>query len=232
MDLNNYVVQIRRGTKRITLQRFLCSKIAYGESFSEIELAAMFHNQLWLQTKCSTDVDFQSKFGRDLESLTKILKEVNFSRGLTERATESVKQKLKTQDWDFLYPQRNLPQIKLQVGNSVVTKWRKPEGVEVSRLPPEKHIGKGYRDHGTAKTPELDASPAWQEVASEVGRIDGALERLNLNDITEKDINDDPLRILGICEEALNLVESKKRIANSGNSRAAKATQRTRTKVR
>jgi hypothetical protein len=32
--------------------------------------------------------------------------------------------------------------------------------------PPQRYIGVGYRDQGTCRIPELDASPSWQEVAT------------------------------------------------------------------
>jgi len=172
MNLNDYVVQIRKGTKRITLQRFLVSKIAYGRDFSLTELAALFHNQLWLQAKCQTDLHFKEKFGKSLEELAKILKECNFSRGLQPSAIKSVRTKVLAQEWDFLIPQRNLPNLEVQMRNSVYTKWRKPQGVEISKLPPKKHIGRGYRDHGTAPKPELDGSPSWQEVGSEFSNLE------------------------------------------------------------
>lgn len=219
MDLNNYIVTIRNGTKRITLQRFLLSKIAYGKVFSEVELAALFHNQLWLQTKCSTDVDFQKKFGDDLESVTLFLKEANFSRGFTNRAADGLRQKLKAQPWDFLIPERNLPQLEAQLRNSIVTRWRRPAGVEINRLPPEKHIGKGYRDHGTAQRPEFDASPTWQEVASEVSQIDRQLEEM-IHEL-ERPEPDIEARLDQLAK-ASELIERKDRIVNQGSSRAAK----------
>lgn len=172
MNIDNYVVQIHKRTKRITLQRFLVSKIAYGKDFSLIELAALFHNQLWLQTKCSTDAQFRECYGNTLEALAKILKDCNFSRGLQPGTIKSVKAKLLAQEWDFLFPQRNMQNMEAQLRNSIFTTWRKSQGVEISKLPPKKHIGKGYRDHGTAPKPELDGSPSWQEVGSEFSNLE------------------------------------------------------------
>jgi len=172
MNLNDYVVHIRRSTRRITLQRFLISKIAYGRDFSLIELAALFHNQLWLQTKCQTDIHFKEKFGKSLEEITKILKECNFSRGLQSSAIKSVRVRVLALEGNFLIPQRNLPNLEAQLRNSIYTKWRRPQGVELSKLPPKKHIGRGYRDHGTAPSPEIDGSPSWQEVGSEFSNLE------------------------------------------------------------
>lgn len=172
MNLNNYIVQIHRRTKRITLQRFLVSKIAYGKDFSLIELAALFHNQLWLQVKCETDVHFKEKFGVSLEEIAKILKECNFSRGLQPGTISRMKAKVLALEGDFLIPQRNLPNLEAQLRNSITTKWRKQEGVEINKLPPKSFIGKGYRDHGTAPSPEKDGSPSWQEVGSEFSNLE------------------------------------------------------------
>lgn len=180
MNIDNYVVQIHKRTKRITLQRFLVSKIAYGKDFSLVELAALFHNQLWLQTKCSTDAQFRERYGNTLEALAKILKDCNFSRGLQPGTIKSVKAKLLAQEWDFLFPQRNMQNMEAQLRNSIFTTWRKPQGVETSKLPPKKHIGKGYRDHGTAPKPELDGSPSWQEVGSEFGNLEREIKELAL----------------------------------------------------
>ena len=166
ISLDKYTVTIKRGTKRITLQRFLVSKIAYGKDFSLEELSALFNNQLWLQQKSKTDVNFSKKFGSDLESLTKILKESNFSRGLTQGSVTSLRRKVKSLEWDFLIPQRNFLSVESYLRNSLVIRWRNPVGVKTKDLPPEKYIGKGYRDKGTAKNPSIDASPSWQEVAS------------------------------------------------------------------
>lgn len=233
MNIHDYVVQIRKGTKRITLQRFFCSKIAYGKDFSEVELAALFHNQLWLQTKSSTDPHFREKFGKELDSLTKILKKVNFGRGLTEGAVSSMKLQLKDQLGDFLFPQRNLPQIEAKLRNAVYTKWRTPQGVEVKRLPPEKHIGKGYRDHGTAKRPEFDASPPWQEVAS----VSAQLER-QLNELREREKEacgntpEGPLRTL---KQILFWKQNQgeyERLVNQGNSLVTKKSQASERKLK
>lgn len=190
MNLNNYLVQIRRGTKRITLQRFLISKIVYGMEFSEIELAALFHNQLWLSAKATTDSDFKRKFGEDLESISEILREANFSRGLTPGSLANCRRRLLALSWDFPFPKRNVSTVETKLRNAIVLRWRKPEGVEIKRLPPEKYIGKGYRDKGTAKRPEFDGNPAWQEVASATANLTRQIKELiNEAERTESNIN-------------------------------------------
>lgn len=196
----NFVVHIRKGTKRITLQRLLISKIVYGQEFSELELAALFHNQLWLDAKATTDRDFQRKFGEDLESITKILREVNFSRGLTPGSLANCRNKLLALSWDFPFPRRNISTVEAQLRNAIYTKWRKPQGIEVKRLPPEKYIGKGYRDKGTAQRPEYDGNPAWQEVASASANLQRNLEE-KLDAVQRMDGKEDFIEQINKLEE-------------------------------
>jgi len=231
MNIDNYVVQIHRRTKRITLQRFLVSKIAYGKDFSLVELAALFHNQLWLQTKSLTDIHFKEKFGKSLEELAIILKECNFRQGLQPGTIKSVRTRLLTQEWDFLIPQRNLPNLEAQLRNSIYTKWRKPQGVENSKLPPKKHIGKGYRDHGTAPKPEKDGSPSWQEVGSEFSNLEreDTENLLYLMKVVSGEINVGPQNIKEIIQRikgTIRVNEAIKRIdPNWRNSQVAEASR-------
>lgn len=226
MNLNDYVVHIRRSTKRITLQRFLVSKIAYGRDFSLIELAALFHNQLWLQTKCQTDIHFKEKFGKSLEELAKILKECNFSRGLQSNAIKSVRVRVLALEGDFLIPQRNLPNLEAQLRNSIYTKWRRPQGVELSKLPPKKHIGRGYRDHGTAPLPEIDGSPSWQEVGSEFSNLEreDTENLLYLLKMVSGEIDVKPTEAIRILKRTIQVNEAIKRIdPNWRNTQIAEA---------
>lgn len=159
------------GAKRITLQRTICSKIAYrGETTLE-EIHVLFQNQLWLEQKCSTDGKFAEKFGRSLEDLSIFLKQTNLSRGLTEGAVGSLGLKLKTLG-SFLHPRRNLPQMETMLGKSFYTRPYKESGIPTKNLPPKKVIGRGYRDHGTAQNSAIDGSPKWQEVASRVSELE------------------------------------------------------------
>ena len=228
MNLDNYVVQIHKRTKRITLQRFLISKIAYGEDFSLIELAALFHNQLWLQTKCQVDPHFKVKFGMTLEVIASFLKECNFSRGLQPATISRMKAKALTLEGDFLIPKRNLPNLEAQLRNSISTKWRKPEGVEVSKLPPKQHVGKGYRDHGTAQKPEIDGSPSWQEVGSEFGNLERESTELVLKilKIIEGESNDSITENLNTIQRFVAVHEAIERIhPNWRNTEIAEASK-------
>jgi len=171
------IVVVKPKVKRISLQRGICSLILFGENVSEDVLHVLFQNQLWLQSKCLSDLTFQKKYGDFVLSLNEILKSVNFSRGLTKGAIGSLRLKLQSISED-LYPQRNLSQIHLKVRESFYTKAYKPVGTETKLLPPKRFIGIGYRDKGTARKPEKDGSPRWSEVASHVSFLERRIEEL------------------------------------------------------
>lgn len=141
-------------------------------------LSVLFQNQLWLERKCSFDDMFQKKYGSAVFALSQILKETNLSRGLTPGAVGSMKKKIKEDLVDFIYPVRNLQQIELLVLNSFLSKSYKPQGISTKLLPQKRFIGIGYRDKGTARKPEIDGSPSWQEVASHVSFLETRIEEL------------------------------------------------------
>jgi hypothetical protein len=58
-----------RKLRRVTLQRAICSLIAYfPEEVTRNHLLALFDNILWLQEKSQKDSDFRVKFGYTLRS--------------------------------------------------------------------------------------------------------------------------------------------------------------------
>jgi len=152
--------------------------IAWKQPFSEEQLAALFHNQLWLQQKCKSDRTFSAKFSSDLSEISLILKQANFRDGLTDGALTRMRNKLLKLDGTFLYPKRNLPQIKAKLANSIYSSWTKPLGVPLKELPPKRYIGMGYSDQGFAKDPAFDASPSWQEIASASANLLRRMEEL------------------------------------------------------
>lgn len=183
--MENSIVVIRSNVKRITLQRVICSKIAWRGEVTLEEIHVLFQNQLWLEQKCLTDGQFEKKFGRSLEDLSVFLKQANLSRGLTEGAVGLLGVKLKTLT-DFILPSRNLGQMELLIGKSFYTRPYKESGIPTKQLPPKKVIGRGYRDHGTARNSAVDGSPKWQEVASHVTSIERRIHELREKLLREK----------------------------------------------
>lgn len=168
----NEHVRISKQAKRITLQRFLLTKVVYfTEDFGIRDLACLFENQLWLEHEVQTNPNFQQSFGQDLESLSVILKEINFRMEFTERSVRRFAMRIKQELEPFIFPKRNYPEIAKRYGSFYHLEPNSPLGKLVKLIPPKGRIGKGYSDKGTARNPAVDGSPSWQEVAMSRGPI-------------------------------------------------------------
>lgn len=166
-------ISISRRARRITLQRYLLSKLVYEKNkFSVTDLIALYHNQLWLEQKCAHDSGFLSKFGKTLEVISSLLKEINFRAEFTDRAVTRFSVKVKSLLEDFIFPSRNYSQVKLRYGGFV-----QPVDINLTNLERKtknlhkRRIGIGYRDKGSLKNPAVDGSPSWQEVATHRGPL-------------------------------------------------------------
>lgn len=180
------VVKYSKNLKRISLQRYLVSKFCYeGNKLRERDLLCIYDNQLWLERKSETDFDFKKKFGNSLEELSEILKEANFSQGLSRKALKRLSQKFGEKLSGFVVPNRNYLSFRTRFDGSYHLLTLTSS--ETKNIPPKRFIGIGYRDKGNARDLALDGSPSWQEIASSGGQT--AMWKENLrNAKTFKDI--------------------------------------------
>ena len=165
MNKSKQTVGISRKVKRVKLQRYLLSKIAYEDDWSYRHLAGLYLNQLWLEEKSLKDEAFQKKFKKMVLPLSELLKEINFTQGFNQRARARLSRKIKTEFEVFLVPKRNFKQQKSRFDNSVVYIDPQPTGTLNKQLKPQRFVGIGYRDKGTARDPARDGSQSWQEIA-------------------------------------------------------------------
>lgn len=157
---------ISKKAKRITLLRYLLSKVVYEEKKIAVrDILAIFQCLLDCQDLAGSNTQFQEKFGFALEALTRILKGIKFTT-VDQKALTSLRRAILKIPEGFIYPQRNLPQLRSKVeGSYMLTIW-KQAGIPNRQLPPKLYVGKGYSDKGTARNLALDGSPRWQDVAS------------------------------------------------------------------
>jgi len=158
-------VRYRRGTKKVTLQRFLCSKLIYEAKEIKLrDILALYDNQVWLLEKEIRDPSFREKYEKTLEVLTKILREarsnINFDRAVAV-LSEKIKEDLK----GFTFPSRNYLPIKEKFGDAYSVHKYKEQGIPTKEIPPRPFIGVGYKDKGNYTDKAKDGSPSWQEVA-------------------------------------------------------------------
>lgn len=173
------VVKYSRRVKRVSLQRFLVSKIVYEVTkITQQDLFVLYDNQIWLEQRCLRDFDFSRKFGDSLEELSKNLKLINLSSGVTVKALIRLSTRIKKDLEEFLVPHRNYSDYKKRFSGLFQLRTLSPPQETNKRLPPKRIIGTGYRDKGTARNLAKDGSPRWQEVASRDGQIKMALNKI------------------------------------------------------
>jgi len=175
--MENQIIVVKKGVKRVSLQRGICTLICYG-SVDLKTIHVLFQNQLWLETKVSLDKQFAEKYGKSVLTLSEILKQTNLSRGLSVGAMINLKKKIVENLDTFIYPSRNLGQISSLVKSSFRIRSYKEQGIPTKEIPPKAFIGIGYRDKGTARNPAEDGSPSWQEVATFVSNSMRRIEEL------------------------------------------------------
>lgn len=164
-------VQISPKVKRIHLQRYLLSKVAFDErNFGIRDLTTIFENQLWLEQKVNQDPEFAKKFDKPLEVLSIILQKINFRQELSERAVRRLSKRIRTLLPNFILPQRNYKGSK-HLGGTYSLVDPELQGKLTKTLKPKSRIGKGYSDKGSAKNLAYDGSPGWQEVATHSGPL-------------------------------------------------------------
>lgn len=154
-----------RRCRRITLQRVICSRIAYNLEVSWEEILVLYDNFLGLQTLAQRDEGFRAKFGNSLEELAKLLKSVQINERTVWKLKDTLRKNIKELK-PFLLPKRNLSQTELHMKNKVKIRETRLPGVLRKKLPPERYIGVGYRDKGSRRDEAWDGSPSWQDVAS------------------------------------------------------------------
>lgn len=178
-NLQSKHVLISKKTKRVSLERYLLSKISYfPETIVERDLLCLYLNHIDLQEKAERENDFSQKFGSDLESVSIILKGINLTHGVSLKALKMVSEKLKVVLPHYIVPRRNFEEFRNRFHNSYHLIFREPQGVPINELPPKKWMGQGYRDKGSAKDKAVDASPSWQSVATVASGLERKTENL------------------------------------------------------
>jgi hypothetical protein len=138
-----------------------------------------------------SDAEFKKKFSGTLEVSSNLLKELNLRNGFSTKAIDRLANKVRAELEGFLIPKRNFAQWKSKFDSLFVLTTSKPLGVNNKTLPPERYIGIGYRDKGTAKNPAEDASQSWQEIAqSNRPRLLNKIERLRYELTTAEDFRE------------------------------------------
>lgn len=165
------LIRIGKKTKRISLHRFLISKIVYeGEQVRLAEWTCLYENQLWLERKCLKDRNFFNKFADDVFTLSHLMKECDL-QGLLRPNKSRFSTRIRNTMQSFLIPKRNYSQWRARFSgrfsfNPQTLNREINEYYNSKQPPPKRSMGIGYRDKGSRRNLAKDGSPDWRDVAS------------------------------------------------------------------
>lgn len=191
-------VKYKGGTKKITLLRNLCAKLAYhplGWSVDEAYVVYDLHDLMYQQA--SKDQEFNNKYGLWLNTLGGILKELNpQSYPFKLKSTVDFESSLKS-----LLPSRSAfygwEKNPVKVKSYTLSLNLKLPKIKTSSF----KIGVGYRDKGSAKNKAKDGSPSWQDVAQRNSKRDRIISTQIRNTIDwAKNKNRKPTRAESLIE--------------------------------
>jgi hypothetical protein len=170
-NIQKVLIKIGKKTKRISLQRYLLSKVIYETDKVELkDIVCLYENQLWLESQSLRDRNFFRKFGNEIYSLSFYLKEADL-KGLNRKALRKFSMRIKDEFQGFVVPKRNYSQWKQRFSgrfhlNPKVLEKDFSDVYLKRKSPPKRAIGIGYRDKGSRRNLAKDGSPSWQEVNS------------------------------------------------------------------
>lgn len=172
MNFQPTLVKIGKKTKRVSLTRYILSKVVYEPgAISEADVVCLFENQLWLERKCLQDRNFYRKFSDKVFTLSYFLKEADLKGFNRKSSLKRFSDRIQTTLFDLLVPKRNYPQWKQRFSGrfsfnpqSLNSELR--DYYLKTKTPAKRVVGIGYRDKGSRRNLAKDGSPDWREIAS------------------------------------------------------------------
>lgn len=219
------VVHINPHVKRMNLTRGILSLFKH-DMINDIKYVhVLFQNQLWLEGKTLTDPNFQRRYGSFVLKISILLRNLNLSRGFSSSHIVAMKRALEELESE-LYDVRNLPEILTKVNSAFSMRRYKPQGIPTKSLPPKKFLGKGYGDKGSARKPQEDGSPTWQEISSSHSTLLLQLKEVD-NEYKEARLRGEPTEAIKerrrkIVEKLDRLEADQRYYARTDNSDAKK----------
>jgi len=162
-----YKMIFKKGTKQMTLLRFLLAKLVHGvDGLSLEEYLCLYHLFYDLTEEKSGDLFFLSKYIAWLERVELVLRKMAGTKifpvipqELTRRTIEKLLEEHLPSPRAFfgLNGQRDLRQsFRLVLNDTLMPR----------KALPQRFIGVGYKDKGTRRDLALDGNPSWQTVAT------------------------------------------------------------------
>jgi len=179
--LGGYKVKLKKGTKRITLFRFLLAKLLYeaeGEGLHLDEFAVLVN--LFYDLLDDQDPTFRRKYATDLERLVPLFSDLGKVRSFPIRISIESATMTSLVNWcGPILPTKNSYyglRGNRDIRNSFVISFG--DTLEPIKRRQLRYVGVGYRDKGTCRNNATDGSPCWKEVGSETAQLERALDEL------------------------------------------------------
>jgi len=181
--LRGYKMIIKQGTKRITLLRFLLSKMLYGvEGLSVEEYLCLFH--LYYDLSEITESHFVEKHQSNLDKIELILSKLSDNRIFPLVLSEGSKIQMESLLDRFLPTRREFFGLVGQRELSTSFRLILSDSLVPRKLPPKAYIGVGYKDKGTRRDVSVNGTPGWQEVGSFFANREREAEELDSSTFT------------------------------------------------
>lgn len=163
--LKGYKMIIKKGTKRVTLLRFLLSKMLFGQAGVSLEeYLCIFH--LYYDLTEVSERHFVEKHESNLEKVGQLLSKLSGNRVFPLVLSEGSKVQMESLLEDYLPTRREYFGLAGQRELGLSFRLILSDTLVPQRLPPKAYIGVGYKDKGTRRDTSVDGSPGWREVGS------------------------------------------------------------------
>lgn len=174
-----YKMIFKKGTKQMTLLRFLLAKVVYGlDGLSLEEYLGLYHLFYDLTESKSKDLFFLSKYQPWLERVEVVLRKMAGTKifpVIPQDETKKIIEKLLEEHLPTprafygLSGQRELRQsFRLVLNDTLMPR----------KVLPQRFIGVGYKDKGTRRDLALDGNPSWQTVATYLSNLEREAEEV------------------------------------------------------
>lgn len=185
-----FKVKLKKGTKKITLFRFLLAKMLYEAEDSGLHLDEFIVlTTVYYNFFEETDPSFIKKYGNDLERLLPFFQNIGEAKEFPLRL--ELDEELKTKLIEWIGPLLPTPHSYYGLrGNRDLRKSYSisfNDTIEPTKIRTPRYVGVGYRDKGTCRNSAIDGSPSWKEVGSEAAALERCSEELGLFNLEEND---------------------------------------------
>jgi hypothetical protein len=167
-ETKGYTMILKKGTKRITLLRFLLAKLAYGKEGEGLSLDEyLVLNEVFFSLLDSRDPLLLEKWKDSFENLIPVFRSISEFKVFPVLLSEDSQIELSKYLWNDPILPKPEAYYGLLGNRSLRDSFRvqfRSEWIPRKRV--ERYIGVGYKDKGTCRNPSFDGSPSWQRVAT------------------------------------------------------------------